>query len=117
MNSEVDKGKNKEFMDKASVVESQVTYEPALGIKIDKEAYVIDTVTALKKGGSIQITIPKEVVDIMELNPGDQIMFVRNPKTESISIYKVAVLTSPTGLSFSISKKLAKKLLEKERKG
>jgi len=72
---------------------------------------VIATGTALKKGGSIQITIPKEVVRLLELEPGDHIMFVYDWEAKRVFLNKIATFTEPSGLSFSISKELVKKLL------
>jgi AbrB family looped-hinge helix DNA binding protein len=82
----------------------------------EERSVVIATGTVLKKGGSLQITIPKEVVELLELEPGDNVMFVYDREAKRVFLDKVAILTTPSGLSFSISKELAKKLLKEEEK-
>jgi bifunctional DNA-binding transcriptional regulator/antitoxin component of YhaV-PrlF toxin-antitoxin module len=68
-----------------------------------------------RKGGSIYITIPSEIVQLLNLNLGDSIAFLEDKNTGSVIIKKVAPsYTTPEGFSFSISKKSAKNLLKKE---
>lgn len=70
-----------------------------------------------KRGGSLSITIPIDVVSKLDLKPGDCIVFLYDSERKEIILNKLPpTLTTPSGLSFSISKELAKKLL-KEGKG
>lgn len=79
---------------------------------MSEEPIVIASGVALRKGGSIQVTIPKEVVRLLELEPGDHLMFTYDPKTRRLFIDKVTRMVNPSGLSFSISTRYIKKLLE-----
>ena len=68
------------------------------------------------KGGSLQLTIPAEASKLMGLNVGDIVVFLFNPKTKQIIINKIDKVTTPTGLSFSVSKDTARKLLQKGKR-
>ena len=65
----------------------------------------------------MQITIPKAVVKLLELEPEDLISFVYDADAKQVFISKIGEIVSPNGLSFSISKESVKKLLEKEKSG
>lgn len=66
-----------------------------------------------RKGGSLSLTIPIEIVNMLDLKPNDNLVFLYNKNKKRIVIDKaVSTFTTPSGLSFSISKELAKKLLE-----
>jgi len=79
---------------------------------MSEEPVVIATSIALRKGGSLQVTIPKEVVKFLNLEPGDYIMFIHDPKTNRIFIDKVEKVVDSRGLAFSLSKKVLKRLLQ-----
>lgn len=79
---------------------------------MSEEPVIIASGIALRKGGSIQITIPKEVVGLLKLETGDYLVFVYDPKTKRIFIDKAVRMITPDGFSFSISKEVAKKLLK-----
>ena len=69
-----------------------------------------------RKGGSIYVTIPSEIVQLLNLNLGDSIAFLEDKNTGNVVVKKVASsYTTPEGFSFSISKESAKDLLKKEK--
>jgi bifunctional DNA-binding transcriptional regulator/antitoxin component of YhaV-PrlF toxin-antitoxin module len=72
--------------------------------------------SASKRGGSVSINIPADVTKAMDLKAGDPIAFFYDPENKRIIIEKISTFSTSTGLSFSISKELAKKLLEEVRK-
>ena len=78
-----------------------------------KEELILLSVRPLsRKGGSLSITIPKEIVKILDLNVGNYIAFFYEKTSKKIIVEKVKpTYTTPSGLSFSISKRSAKKLL------
>ncbi len=67
--------------------------------------------SASAKGGSLSITIPIQVIKKLGLKAGDSIVFLLDPEDNRVIVEKISTLTTPSGLSFSISKELAKKLL------
>lgn len=70
-----------------------------------------------KKGGSLSITIPAEVAKMLDLRPGDNIVFLYDRYQKRIIIDKAKqTFTTPGGFSFSISKELAKKLIKEKIK-
>lgn len=71
--------------------------------------------TAMKKGGSLLVTIPVEAIRIMRLASGDQIAFFQDRRSKQIFIGKIEKVTTRQGLSFSVSKELARKLLKEEK--
>jgi bifunctional DNA-binding transcriptional regulator/antitoxin component of YhaV-PrlF toxin-antitoxin module len=72
--------------------------------------------SASQRGGSISVTIPSHIAKLMNIEPGDSIAFFFDPKNKRLILEKVSEYTTPSGLSFSISKELAKKLLKEEEK-
>jgi antitoxin component of MazEF toxin-antitoxin module len=71
-----------------------------------------------RKGGSLSITIPIEIVNMLCLKPDDNLVFLYNKNKRNIIIDKAtSTFTTSSGLSFSISKELAKKLLKEEEDG
>ena len=69
-----------------------------------------------RKGGSLNITIPIEIVRILDLRPDDNMVFLYDKRQKKIIIDKaVSTYTTPSGLSFSVSKELARKLLKNRK--
>ena len=59
-----------------------------------------------KKGGSIYITIPSKVVELLKLELGDSLAFFKDKKSGEIIIKKVTTsYVTDEGFSFSIPKK------------
>jgi antitoxin component of MazEF toxin-antitoxin module len=82
----------------------------------DEELIPLSIRKVSRKGGSLSITIPIEVVKMLNLEPDDIIIFLYDKNKKHVIINKViSTYTTPSGLSFSISKELAKKLLKEER--
>jgi bifunctional DNA-binding transcriptional regulator/antitoxin component of YhaV-PrlF toxin-antitoxin module len=82
----------------------------------EEDLLVVGTRSVSTKGGSLQITIPSEVAKLMDLKVGEPVLILYNRKTQQIIISKIERVETPSGLSFSISKELAKKLLKEEEK-
>jgi bifunctional DNA-binding transcriptional regulator/antitoxin component of YhaV-PrlF toxin-antitoxin module len=82
-----------------------------------KELIPIGVRSASKRGGSVSINIPSEITKVMNLKPGDPIAFFYDPENKRIIVEKISSFSTSTGLSFSISKELAKKLLKEEEDG
>jgi bifunctional DNA-binding transcriptional regulator/antitoxin component of YhaV-PrlF toxin-antitoxin module len=83
----------------------------------DEELIPLSIRKVSRKGGSLSITIPIEVVKMLNLEPDDSIIFLYDKNKKQVIINKViSTYTTPSGLSFSISKELAKKLLKEEEK-
>ena len=57
--------------------------------KISKRK-VLATRNVSKRGGSLQVTIPASVAEIMELEPGDLLIFSYDPKTKEIILGKIS---------------------------
>jgi len=72
-----------------------------------------------QRGGSISVTIPANIAKLMDIAPGDSVGFWFDPENKRLLIEKVSEYVTPSGLSFSISKEQAKKLLKegKEKSG
>ena len=71
-----------------------------------------------QKGGSMQVTIPTQVVDIMRLDVGDQNIFYYDKGTKRIMLGKIAkedILRAQkmVSLEFSVSKDLYDKITHK----
>ncbi|MEM2673872.1 MAG: AbrB/MazE/SpoVT family DNA-binding domain-containing protein [Candidatus Bathyarchaeia archaeon] len=82
---------------------------------MDKRLEPIAVRAISRKGGSIYVTIPSEVARLLELELGDHLAFFKDKETGDIVIKRVAPsYTTPEGFSFSISKELAKRLLEEK---
>lgn len=70
-----------------------------------------------QRGGSLSITIPGEVAELLDIKAGDIVIFLYNKEEKHIIFSKLPpTITTPSGLTFSISKELAKKLLKEEGK-
>ena len=66
-----------------------------------------------RKGGSLSITVPLEIVNILNLKSDDSLVFLYNKIKKQVIINKaIPTYTTPSGLSFSISKEQAKKMLK-----
>ena len=68
-----------------------------------------------RRGGSIGVNIPAVIAEKMGLKPGDPVVFFFDPKTKRLILEKVSAYTTPSGLTFSVSKDLARKLLKEEK--
>jgi antitoxin component of MazEF toxin-antitoxin module len=84
---------------------------------LEKETIPLGVRSVSKRGGSFQVTIPPEVVRIMQMAPEDLITFSYDRESEKIVIGRVSKrdLERTTSLRFSISKELAKELLKEDR--
>jgi len=81
----------------------------------DEEVVALGVRSTSRRGGSVGINIPADIAKMMGLKPGDAVAFFFDPKKKRVILEKVSGYVTPSGLSFSVSKELAKKLLE-ERK-
>jgi len=71
-----------------------------------------------KRGGSLQVTIPKDASTIMKLTSGDRITFYYDEQGKRITLGKVPRedIEKMVTLEFSLSKEVAKKIIEKKQK-
>jgi bifunctional DNA-binding transcriptional regulator/antitoxin component of YhaV-PrlF toxin-antitoxin module len=70
-----------------------------------------------QKGGSLQVTVPTEVVDIMRLDIGDQIIFYYDKGAKRITLGKIAKedilhARKMVSLEFSVPKDLYDKITD-----
>lgn len=82
----------------------------------ENELTIVGTRSVSTKGGSLQVTIPSEVVKLMNLKVGEPLLILYNRKMQQIVISKISTISTPGGLSFSISKESTKKLLREGKK-
>jgi bifunctional DNA-binding transcriptional regulator/antitoxin component of YhaV-PrlF toxin-antitoxin module len=66
-----------------------------------------------RRGGSVSINIPSQITKLMDLKAGDPIAFFYDPEMKRLIIEKISSFSTPSGLSFSVSKKMAKTLTRK----
>lgn len=71
------------------------------------------------RGGSLSITIPIEVVRLLELKSNDLLVFFYDRKNKRIILDKVKqpFITAAGGFTFSISKEKVRKLLKELKEG
>lgn len=84
---------------------------------MEKDIIPLGVRSVSKRGGSFQVTIPPEVVRIMQVASEDLIAFSYDRESERIVIGKVSKrdLERTMSLRFSIPKELAKKLSRGEK--
>jgi bifunctional DNA-binding transcriptional regulator/antitoxin component of YhaV-PrlF toxin-antitoxin module len=68
-----------------------------------------------KRGGSLQVTIPTEVLAIMRIETGDRIVFYYDEEAKRITLGKVPKedIEKMITLEFSVSRDLAKRILQR----
>jgi antitoxin component of MazEF toxin-antitoxin module len=85
---------------------------------MEKKTLELGVRTVSKRGGSFQVTIPSDVVRLMKMANGDRIAFSYDRELQKVIVGKVSRLDleKAVSLQFSISKELAKKLLEGQKR-
>ena len=81
-----------------------------------KAPQIIAVRNVSRRGGSLQITVPSEVVEIMKISNGDRIAFYYDFNTKSIRLGKVPKIDIKkiAELEFAVSKELYEKIVSKK---
>jgi len=85
---------------------------------MEKKTLELGVRTVSKRGGSFQVTVPRDVVRLMKIVNGDRMAFSYDRELQKVILGKVSRLDleRAVSLQFSISKEFVKRLLEGQKR-